>query len=323
MSVPPSPPKRKKRQWTLETPRKVRDPRFDRRWDRIMSVWQTLVEDSPTPKEKHFVFCGRRDEVVRIVPRSSNGLYSDIYNVQINGVHQPVVLKVQKKPEDENVPMFAEAELQMYASFHGFAPEVLWHSDTAILSEECTVVEQPRVKSQLARGATREQRAAENKRIRLEIARAPVSRAILNLRVEMFKTLQMYNGDPNKDNYMRAKNDKIVQIDFGQNRLHTRLAFEHMLQVVPPFKQDRLRAVMGKIVGSDEVVVPPLYSWYMEEIHTVNVPEGLPWAQRRNYMKQDHKDNVEPKKSWDMKQWEQEINRILDGDEEQEVQLKF
>ena len=96
-----------------------------------------------------------------------------------------------------------------------------------------------------------------------------------------------------------------------------------MLQVVPPFGRRIACAPLWEKIGSNEVVVPPLYSWYMEEIHTVNVPEGLPWAERRNYMKQDHKDNVEPKKSWDMNRWEQEINRIFNEDEEQEVQLKF
>lgn len=308
---------------SLERDNRVsKDVRFNSRWESVMETWSQLMADSPTPAEKHFVSC-QDGSIVRVTPMESSGLYSKIFTVSLNGVEQPVIIKVANENEsEENVPLWLEAELQMYAAKSNFGPKVFWYSEKAILSQKCK--EQPidpRIRLNIDRSATPEERMEEQKRVSVARALQPQAQRRLKLTLDMFEELGMYNADSNIDNYMEDMSGNLVQIDFGMNRFASRAAMNKWFNSLPLPVRSRVTSRLQDMLTSPvpgrpecEAKVPPAQLFWVSNLISRNAGEKFSEFQKRKLEKQKEREQ------WSLQQWKDYFKQL---DPLHSIELKF
>lgn len=246
--------------------------RHTSQWDEILRLWSKLDDESSLKNTKgqncsrFVVDANTSDEtVVTMTQLESSGLHSSIFSVQLDGVIVPVVLKKHMPSDDSNVSPEIEAELQQWAYKHGLAPQVKAYNDKAMLIEKCA----PALASEPLPRGYEWARGLSSKRFRVNTLNTALGKGSLKMFdfiLKMFDTCGLYNRDPNFDNYMYLRN-KLVQIDYGQNRFVHPKRFDAWFAQLPPRLQTERAALAKQLIVNDSAF-PPLFQWYEVHMHT-------------------------------------------------------
>jgi len=234
-------------------------PTFSLKWAEILKTWTKIVKKTTLHDEdgvKCSVFLSS-GVLVTVRNIESVGLNSEIYSISLDGKLSPVILKKFIKTSELSPEI--EAELQMWSAKYGLAPKVKAYNSTAMISEKC---ERPLEKNSRPDGY-KYIRGLSAKRFQLNtynqaLGGGPLQ--IFNIIFQMHDKCGLYNVDPNMDNYMYLKN-KLVQIDYGQNRFSSELWFRKWWKLLPPHLKKNKKELKCSLLEKGPVF-PPTFHWY-------------------------------------------------------------
>ena len=234
-----------------------------RAWPEILRVWTTLnnmpplTDDCNHKGSRFVVFTGQPNEIVVTVSQiPSQGLHSEIFEIEVDGVKRPCLLKKFNSHTSENVPPMIEAKLQIYAHRHGLAPAVLAFNEHAMIVERC---ESELTSKDLSDGYKWRSKMPMEPRRKLSTLNHALGTGVQKIRKfarTMYKKIGLYNMDPNIDNYMLLRG-KLVQIDFGMNRFDSEAAFQRWCSSTGQCKEHK-----SLLVPKDKPRYPPDFYWY-------------------------------------------------------------
>ena len=237
-------------------------------WTEMLRVWSKLCElpslknESNHKCSRFVIFSGKRNEtIVEVQQIQTEGQHSEIYEIVFNGVKQNALLKHFTSSCEVNVTPVFEAQLQMYACKHGFAPPVLAWNHTGMISGLCETslettdledgyIWNKQMKKDFDAKNVCRRLCTLNKALGSGIQR------ILSFTKKMHEEIGMYNMDPNLSNYMFWRG-KLVQIDFGMNRFANETAFKKWASTM-----NITSALQNTFVLKNTPASPADYYWY-------------------------------------------------------------